>query len=102
MCIRDSNNSDFSLDPKYGITYKQAMERIHALKIDGSIIKDIKVFQEAYRLIGLGWIYAPTKLPILDKFIEFIYGLWAKHRLRITFRPSIEKLCSERDCKLSN
>ncbi len=98
----DINSSDFSLDLKYGITYKQAMERIHALKIDGSVIKDIKVFQEAYGLIGLGWIYAPTKLPILDKFIEFFYGLWAKYRLKITFRPSIEKLCSERDCKLSN
>ena len=98
----DINNSDFSLDPKYGITYKQAMDRIHAMKSDGSVIKDIKVFQEAYSLIGLGWIYAPTKLPILDKFIEFVYGLWARYRLRITFRPSIEKLCSERGCKLSN
>ena len=97
----DINSSDFSLDFKYGISYKQAMERIHALKSDGSVIKDIKVFQEAYSLIGLGWIYAPTKLPILDKFIEFIYGLWAKYRLKITFRPSIEKLCSERVCDLS-
>ena len=79
----DINNSDFSLDPKYGITYKQAMDRIHAMKSDGSVIKDIKVFQEAYNLIGLGWIYAPTKLPILDKFIEFIYGLWAKYRLSL-------------------
>ena len=98
----DINTSDFSSDLKYGITYKQAMDRIHAMKSDGSVIKDIKVFQEAYSLIGLGWIYAPTKLPILDKFIEFVYGLWAKYRLRITFRPSIEKLCSERGCKLSN
>ena len=70
----DINTSDFSSDLKYGITYKQAMDRIHAMKSDGSVIKDIKVFQEAYSLIGLGWIYAPTKLPILDKFIEFIYG----------------------------
>ena len=44
------------------------MDRIHALKSNGSVIKDIKVFQEAYRLIGLGWIYDPTKLPIVDKF----------------------------------
>ena len=96
----DINSTDFSLDIKYGFTYKQAMERIHALKSDGSVIKDIKVFQEAYSLIGLGWIYAPTKLPILDKIIEFIYGVWAKYRLKITFRPSIEKLCAERDCEL--
>ena len=96
----DINTPDFSLDLKYGITYKQAMERIHALKSDGSVIKDIKVFQEAYALIGLGWIYAPTKLPILNKLIEFIYEVWAKYRLKITFRPSIEKLCLERDCEL--
>ena len=43
----DINTSDFYLDLKYGITYKQAMERIHAFKSDGSLIKDIKVFQEA-------------------------------------------------------
>ena len=97
----DINTSDFFLDLKYGITYKQAMERIHALKSDGSVIKDIKVFQEAYGLVALGWIYTPSKLPILDKFIEFIYGLWAKYRLKITFRPSIEKLCDERGCQVS-
>ena len=97
----DINTSDFYLDLKYGITYKQAMERIHALKSDGSVIKDIKVFQEAYTLIGLGWIYAPTKLPIFDKFIEFIYGIWAKYRLKLTFRPSIEKLCTEKGSELS-
>ncbi|WP_269625199.1 DCC1-like thiol-disulfide oxidoreductase family protein [Prochlorococcus marinus] len=91
----DINSSNFSLDFKYSISYKQAMERIHALKSDGSVIKDIKVFQEAYSLIGLGWIYKPTKLAILDKCIESIYELWSKHRLKITFRPSIEKLCAE-------
>ena len=97
----DINTSDFYLDLRYGITYKQAMERIHALKNNGSVIKDIKVFQEAYKLIGLGWIYAPTKIPIFDKFIEFIYGIWAKYRLKLTFRPSIDKLCAERFCNPS-
>ena len=77
------------------------MERIHALKSDSSVIKDIKVSQEAYTLIGLGWIYAPTKLPIIDILIEGLYVLWAKYRLKITFRPSIEKLCTRRGCHLS-
>ena len=97
----DINSSDSFIDLKYGITYKQAMERIHALKCDGTLIKDIKVFQEAYSLIGLGWIYAPTKLPVIDKFIALIYGVWAKYRLKITLRPPIEKLCASRDCDIS-
>jgi len=80
----DINSSDFSFEVEYGITYKQAMERIHALKSDGSVVKDIKVFQEAYNLIGLGWIYAPTKLPIIEKLIEFLYELLAKYRLKVS------------------
>ena len=96
------NSTDFSLDLKYGITYKQAMERIHAFKSDGTLIMDIKVFQETYRLIGMGWIYAPTKLPVFDKSIDFIYSLWAKYRLKITFRPPIEKLCLKRDVNYNN
>ena len=55
-----------------------AMDRIHAIKSDGPKIKDIKVFQQAYDLICLGWVYAPTKLPIIDLIIEYIYRLWAK------------------------
>ena len=46
------------------------MERINAFKNDGKVIKDIKVFQEAYNLIGLGWIYASTKWPIFDKLFS--------------------------------
>ena len=42
----DINSSDFSLDLENRITYRQAMERIHALKSDGSVIKDIKVFKK--------------------------------------------------------
>ena len=95
----DIDSLDFSKNQDYEITYKQAMERIHALKSDGSLIKDIEVFQEAYTLIGLGWLYAPTRLPFLNKFTNYIYNLWARYRLKITFRPSIEKLCNERDCK---
>ena len=95
----DINTSDFYLDLKYGITYKKAMERIHALKRDGSVIKDIKVFQEAYNLIGLGWIYAPRKIPVFEKFIEFIYGMWANYRLKLTFRPSIGKLFPQKGYK---
>ena len=94
-------NTDLSFELEYGITYKQAMDRIHAFKSNGSVIKDIQVFQEAYALIGLGWIYAPTKLPLINELIQFIYGLWAKYRLKITFRPSIEKLCSTKGCDMS-
>ena len=35
------------------------MGRIHASGL-GEVLRDVAVFREAYRLIGLGWLYAPT------------------------------------------
>ena len=101
-CLKfiDINRLDLSLEHEYGITYKQAMERIHALKSDGLMIKDINVLQEAYDLIGLGWVYAPTKFPIFCRLVDFIYATWAKYRLKLTFRPCIEELCASRACDL--
>ena len=96
----DINSANLSYELEYGITYKQAMERIYAYKSDGSLINDIEVFQEAYYLIGLGFIYAPTKLPVIKGLFEYLYSLWAKYRLKITFRPSIEELCSKRGCRI--
>ena len=90
----DINSSYSTLETEYGITYKDAMERIHAIKNNGSIIKDVKVFQEAYNLIRMGWVYAPTKLPITNRIFELIYKFWAKYRLQITFRPYLKKLCN--------
>ena len=87
----DINNSDLAFGGKYRMTCKDAMERIHPIKSNGSVIKDLKVFHEAYSLIELGWIYMPKKLPIIDKISQFIYKPLVKYRLKITLRPSIEK-----------
>ena len=46
-----------------GIGYREAMGRIHAVAADGTVLQDVAVFREAYRLIGLGWLYAPTRWP---------------------------------------
>ncbi len=80
-----------------GITYKEAMRSVHAINSNGEVIKGIKVFQEAYRLIGLGWIYAPIDWPILSVFLGQIYGFWARFRLNLTGRPSLDQLCTVKE-----
>ncbi len=79
-----------------GITYKQAMTNIHAIRANGEVLKDVAVFREAYRHVGLGWIYAPTQWPLIGRLIDQIYALWAAQRLRITGRASLNELC---ECK---
>ena len=120
LCLREvkflrsrdtlDNISFIDIDsPKYqpdlysGISYKDAMGRIHAINESGEILKDVAVFREAYRLIGLGWIYAPTNWPILSSLIDQVYKLWAQWRLPLTRRPSLEQLCKEKElCKYNN
>jgi predicted DCC family thiol-disulfide oxidoreductase YuxK len=79
-----------------GISYRDAMGRIHAIDGDGTVLRDVAVFRRAYELIGLGWLYAPTGWPLVGSLAEAAYRLWARLRLPVTGRPGLEQLCQER------
>jgi predicted DCC family thiol-disulfide oxidoreductase YuxK len=93
-------------DPAYdpaahgGISYREAMGRIHALDAEGGVLRDVAVFRRAYELVGLGWIYAPSRWPLLGGLADALYRLWAAVRLRLTGRPSLDDLCrARRTCR---
>ena len=81
------------------ISYKQAMANLHGILESGEIIFGVDVLAYSYELVGLGWIYFPTKLPILSKFIRILYKYWAKYRLKLTGRGDLEKICQSK-CKI--
>ena len=81
------------------ISYKQAMANLHGILGNGEIIFGVDVLAYSYELVGLGWIYFPTKIPIISNFIRFLYKYWAKYRLKITGRDNLEKIC-ESKCKI--
>ena len=83
------------------ISYSEAMSNLHGILSSGEIIYGVDVLAYSYELIGLGWIYFPTKLPILSNFIRFSYKYWAKYRLKLTGRDNLERLC-ESKCKIQN
>ncbi|MGB8698145.1 MAG: DUF393 domain-containing protein [Thermosynechococcaceae cyanobacterium] len=88
-------------DPEYnpihhgGVTFAAAMGRIHAVLPDGSILQDVAVFRRVYEELGMGWVYAPTKWPIIGAIADWGYRLWAKWRLALTGRPSLETIIAE-------
>ena len=96
LAFVDIDQADYNPDSYAGISYREAMERIHAIDGDGAVLRDVEVFRRAYDLIGLGWIYAPTQWPLLNPITNLAYGIWADVRLRITGRPSLESLCNAR------
>tara|TARA_Y100000589_G_scaffold187405_1_gene177427 strand:- start:31 stop:423 length:393 start_codon:yes stop_codon:yes gene_type:complete len=78
------------------ISYKNAMANLHGILENGEIILGVDVLAYSYELVGLGWIYFPTKLPILSNLIRFLYKYWAKYRLKLTGRDNLERICESK------
>lgn len=80
---------------RYGLDQPAVVARIHAVLPDGSVIEGVEVFRRAYAAVGLGWLVAPTRWPILSGFFDAAYRVFARNRLRWTGR---EAVCSEGSC----
>ncbi|MEB3318150.1 MAG: DUF393 domain-containing protein [Cyanobacteriota bacterium] len=96
LAFVDIDRADYDPAGFQGVTYAQAMGRIHGIEANGAVLRDLAVFRRAYELIGLGWLYAPTRWPVAGALAEGAYGLWAGWRLRVTGRPSLDQLCAAR------
>ncbi|MFM7361437.1 MAG: thiol-disulfide oxidoreductase DCC family protein [Cyanobium sp.] len=97
LAFVDIDAADYDPAAWGGISYREAMGRIHAVAGDGTVLCDVAVFRRAYELIGLGWLYAPTAWPLLGPLANALYRLWAAARLRLTGRPDLEQLCTARE-----
>ncbi|MCP9848508.1 thiol-disulfide oxidoreductase DCC family protein [Cyanobium sp. Morenito 9A2] len=92
----DIDAADYDPSAHGGISYGEAMGSMRGLAADGRVIKDVAVFREAYRLVGLGWLYAPTAWPLIAPVVDALYALWARWRLRLTGRGELQGLCDRR------
>ena len=93
----DIDADDYAPKMHGGISYRDAMGRIHAITANGDVLRDVEVFRRAYQLIGLGWLYAPTRWPLLRPLADGAYRLWAATRLGVTGRPELDVLCQQRE-----
>jgi predicted DCC family thiol-disulfide oxidoreductase YuxK len=101
LAFVDINDPAYDPAAHAGVDYRAAMGRMHGISADGAVLRDVAVFRRAYALIGLGWLYAPTNWPGVRQLANAAYGLWARWRLRLTGRASLEQLCSDR-CRLGS
>ena len=100
ICFVDIASTDYEPAENLDISFEQAMERIHVIYPDGKIVTDIQAFKALYEQVGLGWVYAVTKFPIIENALNKVYSVWAKYRLPITGRPDLEVILQEKKmCK---
>ena len=101
--IKFTDIADIAYDPAAngGVDFETAMGRIHAVRADGSLVKNVAVFQEVYEALGIGWLYAPTKWPIISTIVNKLYDWWADKRLSVTGRASLADVVAEREAQIA-
>lgn len=100
VAFTDIAADDYAPEKNGGVDFATAMGRIHAVRADGTVIKNVEVFRQVYDVLGMGWIYAPTRWPIVGALVDWAYGVWANWRLAVTGRPSLKTILAEREAKL--
>lgn len=98
----DISSLDYDPQGHQGIDYATAMGVIHAILPDGTIIRNVEVFRQVYESLGMGWVYAITRLPLAGAIANSLYGIWASWRLKMTGRPEIETIIAARKQKLNS
>lgn len=96
----DIADDDYNPDANGGVDFETAMGRIHAVLPDGTLVKNVEVFRRVYETLGMGWVYAVTKLPVIGAIADFIYGIWADWRLALTGRPNLALVVAQRQQRM--
>ncbi|MDJ0615880.1 MAG: DUF393 domain-containing protein [Calothrix sp. MO_192.B10] len=97
----DIATDDYTPENHGGVDFETAMGRIHAVLPDGRVIKNVEVFRRVYEELGMGWVYAVTKLPIIGAMVDALYAIWADLRLFLTGRPDLDTIVQQRASRLS-
>lgn len=96
----DIADESYNPEDNGNIDFETAMGRIHAILPDGKIVKNVEVFRRVYEVLGMGWVYVLTKLPIIGFVADALYGIWASWRLKLTGRQDLATIIAERQKRI--
>jgi predicted DCC family thiol-disulfide oxidoreductase YuxK len=78
------NIAAVGFDPgRYGLTWEEVNGSLHGILPDGRVVRRVEAVRQAYRAVGLGWLVAPLRLPIVRGLADRAYGLFARNRTRL-------------------
>jgi len=100
LSLVDIAADDYDPSDNAGIDYETAMATIHGLDADKKVYTGVEVFQRAYDAVGIGYVYAFTRVPALLKAANAVYDVWAKYRLNVTNRGSLAEHLAAREQRL--
>ena len=68
---------------RYGLTQAEVESVMHGVLPDGRIVTRVAAFRAAYKIVGLGWLIAPTAWPGLRWVADRFYEWFARNRVKI-------------------
>lgn len=68
---------------RYGLTQEQVMGVMHGIFPNGLVVTKVEAFRQAYQLIGMGWLLAPSRWPVLRNLADWGYEWFARNRVAI-------------------
>ncbi len=82
--------ADPAFDPTgYGLTLRELVGSMHAVRPDGSIVEGIDVFAEVYDAAGWAWLARPLRWRITRPLAQAAYRIFAAVRPRLSsFHPT--------------
>lgn len=95
--LYDIHADDFNA-AQYAKTHDELMAEIHGLYPDGRLVTGVEVFYAAYHAVGLGWLMAPTRWPVLKPVFTCCYAFFARHRLR--WGRWLDRHCTTEKCSV--
>ena len=82
LALEDISAPEFDA-AKYGVSAAELMRALHGVYPDGKIVSGVPAFREAYRVAGLGWVFAASEWPLFGWCFRTGYAIFARHRIRI-------------------
>ena len=90
----DISAPDFDAVGHTGLEFESLMAEIYGRLPSGELVSGMEVFRQLYSAVGLGFLFAPTKWPLLRPMFDAAYRLFARNRLRLTGR------CKGKECEV--
>ncbi|HEX7652884.1 MAG TPA: DUF393 domain-containing protein [Verrucomicrobiae bacterium] len=81
---------------RYGRTQEELMGVMHGMFPDGRMVTRVEAFRQAYRVVGLGWVLAPTRWPVINRLAEWGYSWFARNRMKLGGWFGREKCANDR------
>ncbi|KZN33691.1 thiol-disulfide oxidoreductase DCC family protein [Pseudoalteromonas luteoviolacea] len=72
---------------------------LHALDKNGNLLLGLDVTHKAWQLVGMGWLYAPLRWPVIKPIADRFYLVFAKNRYRISYWLTGKSRCESGVCK---